>query len=228
MLTSAEGGVFWRRWCCAHLSEGVVAVLIPAKGGAFWRSCCAPYSRGWRVLAKVLCSLQPKVGCFGQGGVVLIPAKGGVFWPRWCRARSRRDWGVLAKVSLCHSNTKLEVLWRRCCSCAHSIQRGRGGGECFGEGGVVALNSVGYLGEGDVMLTPLMLCSQRMGCLGEGGVVVLTSAKGGLFGRWWCRAHFSRGWGVWAKVWLCSFRQKAGSVFGEGVAVLTPAEDGVF
>ena len=37
-----------------------------------------------------------------------------------------------------------------------------------------------------------------MGCLGEGVVVVLT------------------------------FRPKAGSVFGEGVAVLTPAEGGVF
>ena len=48
VLTSAEGGVFWRRWCGAH------------------------FSREWGVLAKVVwCSLQPRVGCFGEGGVAL-------------------------------------------------------------------------------------------------------------------------------------------------------------
>ena len=205
-------------WLCSFQPKvgrfGEAVVLPTVEDGVFWRRCCAHSSQRWGVLAKVVsCLFQPKVGCFGEGGVVLAPAEIGVIWRRCRCATPIQSW--------------------RCCGegvvAVLTPSKGGGvGGECFGEGGVVALNSVGYLGEGDVMLTPLMLCSQRMGCLGEGGVVVLTSAKGGLFGRWWCRAHFSRGWGVWAKVWLCSFRQKAGSVFGEGVAVLTPAEDGVF
>ena len=126
VLTSAEGGVFWRTWCGAHFSrgwgvlakvvlrslqpkvgcsgEGVVAVLIPAKGGAFWRRCCAPYSRGWRLLAKVLCSLQPKVGCFGEGGVVLAPAEIGEFWRRCRCATPIQSWrccgeGVVAVLT---------------------------------------------------------------------------------------------------------------------------------
>ena len=57
-----------------------------------------------RVLAKVLCSLQPKVGCFGEAGVVLAPAEIGVFWRRCRCATPIQSWrccgeGVVAVLT---------------------------------------------------------------------------------------------------------------------------------
>ena len=86
-----------------------------------------------------------------------------MFGRRWCRyAHFSQRWGVLAKViSLCSlqpkagcsgegdivvlTSAKGGVFGRRWCRRAHSRKKVG----CFGEGGVVAFNPVGCLGEAD-------------------------------------------------------------------------------
>ena len=66
------------------------------------RSCSAP--REWGVWAKVvsLCSLQPQVGCSGEGGVVQTSAEGELFGRRCgCAHSARRRVVFLAKVLPC-------------------------------------------------------------------------------------------------------------------------------